>query len=84
MNAITGKLEGDVVVFKVFPTIFFSSTDYAVTFFSQKVIVIYFCFARNVSFQFLTLGFLSHTIKMLNKTHFLVQGKAAKIKKKLA
>ena len=73
-NAITGKLESDVVVFLGFLNDSFFVYRLCYYFFSQKVTTIHFCFAGKESFQFLTLGFLSHPIKILNKTHFLVQG----------
>ena len=67
--------------FRFFRTILLLFFCYVVFFFLQKVIVIHFCFAGKVSFQFLTLGFLSLSIKLLNKTHFLYFTKQQRVQR---
>ena len=79
--AITGKLESGVVVLGFFERFCCCSFVMLFFFFLQKVIVIHFCFAGKVSFQFLTLGFLSLSIKLLNKTHFLYFTKQQRVQR---
>ena len=67
--------------FRFFRTILLLFFCYVVFFFWQKFIVIHFCFAGKVSFQFLTLGFLSLSIKLLNKTHFLYFTKQQRVQR---
>ena len=52
---------------------FFVSAIKLLIFFPSCQIVIHLCFAGNALFQSLNLGFLSHSITIRNKRHFLTQ-----------
>ena len=52
---------------------FFVSAIKLLIFVHSCQIVIHLCFAWKALFQFLNLGFLSHSIRIRNRIHFLVQ-----------